>query len=69
MSVLANDLRQLAEVKGVSSADNYLSQFIMHDHGVYTDGGNMASAIDAQNITCDEFFLKTNGSVKLSFCF
>ncbi|MGN6397567.1 MAG: ABC transporter permease [Mucilaginibacter sp.] len=66
MSVLANDLRQLAEVKGVSSADNYLSQFIMHDHGVYTDGGNMANAIDAQNITCDEFFLKTNGIKLLS---
>ena len=61
MPVLANDLKQLAGVKSVTSADNYLSQFILHDHGVYPDGGDMAHAIDAQNIACDEFFVKTNG--------
>jgi len=66
MNVLATDLRQLADVKGVSSADNYLSQFVMHDHGVYTDGGNMANATDAQNIACDEFFMKTNGITLIS---
>ncbi|MCR8561414.1 ABC transporter permease [Mucilaginibacter sp. BJC16-A38] len=61
MTVLANDLRQIADIKAVSSADNYLSQFVMHDHGVYPEGGNMATAIDAQNIACDQYFVKTNG--------
>ncbi|MES2109302.1 MAG: FtsX-like permease family protein [Bacteroidota bacterium] len=61
MPALANDLKQLADVKAVTSADNYLSQFVMHDHGVYPAGGNMQTAIDAQNIACDEFFMKANG--------
>jgi putative ABC transport system permease protein len=61
MSALANDLRQLADVRTVSNADNYLSQFILHDHGVYPPGGNMPSAIDAQNIACDQYFVKANG--------
>lgn len=61
MKNFANDLRQLAEVKTVSNADNYLSQFVPHDHGVYTAGGNMTTATDAQNINTDEFFAKANG--------
>lgn len=61
MQNFANDLRQLAEVKVVSRADNYLSQFVPHDHGVYPAGGNMTTAIDAQNINTDEFFAKANG--------
>jgi putative ABC transport system permease protein len=61
MKNFANDLRQMAEVKTVSNADNYLSQFVPHDHGVYTAGGNMATATDAQNINTDEFFAKANG--------
>ena len=61
MNSLANDLRQLAEVKSVSKADNYLSQFVPHDHGVYPAGGNMTTAIDAQNINTDENVLKANG--------
>ncbi|MFB0493922.1 putative ABC transport system permease protein [Mucilaginibacter sp. OAE612] len=61
MKNFANDLRQLAEVKTVSDADNYLSQFVPHDHGVYTAGGNMTTATDAQNINTDEFFAKANG--------
>jgi putative ABC transport system permease protein len=61
MTALANDLRQLADVKAVSNADNYLSQFILHDHGVYAPGGNMPNAIDAQNIACDQYFVKANG--------
>ncbi|WCT14706.1 ABC transporter permease [Mucilaginibacter jinjuensis] len=66
MAALASDLRQLSGVKAVSSADNYLSQFIMHDHGVYPEGGNMETAIDAQNITCDQYFVKANGIKLLS---
>jgi putative ABC transport system permease protein len=61
MKNFANDLRQMAEVKTVSNADNYLSQFVPHDHGVYPAGGNMTTAIDAQNINTDEFFAKANG--------
>jgi len=61
MQSLANDLKQLAGVKAVTRADNYLSQFVLHDHGVYPEGGNMPTAIDAQNIACDQFFVKANG--------
>ncbi|MCO5949703.1 ABC transporter permease [Mucilaginibacter flavidus] len=63
---LANDLKTLADVKAVTSADNYLSQFVMHDHGVYPAGGNMQTATDAQNIACDQFFMKANGIKLLS---
>jgi putative ABC transport system permease protein len=61
MASFANDLRQLPEVKAVSKANNYLSQFVSQDHGVYPNGGNMTTAIDAQNITDDEHFVKANG--------
>jgi len=61
LDAYANDLRQLAEVKAVSKSDNYLSQFVPHDHGVYPAGGNMTTAIDAQNIVTDENVLKANG--------
>ncbi|TWJ04396.1 putative ABC transport system permease protein [Mucilaginibacter frigoritolerans] len=66
MPALANDLRQIAGVKAVNSADNYLSQFVMHDHGVYPAGGNMATAIDAQNIASDQYFIKAYGIKLLS---
>ncbi len=61
MPALASDLKQLADVKNVTLADNYLSQFVLHDHGVYTAGSDMAHATDAQNIACDQYFVKTNG--------
>ncbi len=61
MHVFGNDVRKLAEVSSVTEADNYLSQFIGQDHGVYLEGSNMAAAIDAQNISTDEFFTKTYG--------
>jgi putative ABC transport system permease protein len=66
MTALANDLKQLSGVKSVTSADNYLSQFVMHDHGVYPEGGNMQTAIDAQNIASDQFFIKTYGIKMIS---
>ncbi len=66
MPALATDLRQLAGVKAVSSADNYISQFVLHDHGVYPAGGDQSTAIDAQNIACDEYFVKANGIKLLS---
>ena len=61
MTALANDLKQLPDVKAVTCSDNYLGQFVMHDHGVYTAGGDMPHAIDAQNIACDQYFVKANG--------
>ncbi len=61
MEALAQNLQQLPEIKYVTRSDNYLGNFIPHDHGVYTAGGNMATAIDAQNIACDEFFAKAHG--------
>jgi len=56
-----NDLQKLADVKAVSRSNNYLSQFVFNDYGVYLAGGNMANAIDAQNMTTDEYFAKANG--------
>ncbi len=61
MQVFSNDLQGLSEVKAVSRATNYLSQFVPRDHGVYLAGGNMAGATDAQNILTDESFVKANG--------
>jgi len=61
MNDFANDLRQMADVKAVTKADNYLGQFIGHDHTVFLQGGNMATGTDAQNIATDEFFVKTHG--------
>jgi putative ABC transport system permease protein len=61
MSSFVNDLRQLAEVKAVSQSNIYLSQFVYNDFGVYLAGGNAANATDAQVISSDENFAKTNG--------
>ena len=61
IQTFASDLRQIAEVKMVSKSDNYLGQFVPHDHGVYPAGGNMTTAIDAQNINTDQYFAKANG--------
>ena len=61
MASFANDLRELKEVQGHSMANNYLGQFVPQDHGVFPPGGNMTTSIDAQNISTDEFFVKTNG--------
>ncbi|SDP87308.1 putative ABC transport system permease protein [Mucilaginibacter sp. OK268] len=66
MPVFTNDLKALADVKAVSNADNYLGQFVPHDHGVYLAGGNMATATDAQNINTDENFVKANGITLIS---
>lgn len=56
-----NDLRQLADVKAVSQADNYPSQLVMRDHGVHLAGVNMANAIDVQNMITDQYFVKATG--------
>ena len=61
MTSFSADLRQLAEVKAVSLSNIYLSQFVFNDFGVYLAGSNAANATDAQVITSDENFAKTNG--------
>lgn len=61
MNLFANDLRQLGEVRTVSRSNNYLSQFVSHDHGVYLAGGNETVAVDVQNMSTDEYFVKANG--------
>jgi putative ABC transport system permease protein len=61
MGGFAADVEQLSDVKAVSRSNNYLSQFVGRDHGVYLSGGNGANAIDAQNMDTDEKFIKANG--------
>ncbi|MFI5155536.1 MAG: ABC transporter permease [Chitinophagales bacterium] len=61
MTAFMNYLREMPEVKSMSQSNNYLSQFVFNDHGVYLAGGDNAHAIDAQNMTTDEFFVKANG--------
>jgi putative ABC transport system permease protein len=55
------DMRQLPEVKAVSKANNYLSQFVFNDMGFFPRGGNMSNAEDAQFIQTDENFVKASG--------
>ncbi len=61
MESFRNDLQQLPEVKAVAMSDFYLGQFVERDHGVFPPGGNMATSIDAQNISTDEHFVRANG--------
>jgi putative ABC transport system permease protein len=61
MNSLSNDLHEISTVKGVSMSNYYLGQFVERDHGVYPPGGNMTSAVDAQNISTDDHFVRTNG--------
>ena len=59
------DLQQLSDIQEVSRANNYLSQFVFNDQGVFLAGGNMANSTDAMNMTTDENFVKANG-IKLA---
>lgn len=61
MRAFCDDLRQLAEIKTVSRSNNYMSQFVPRDHGVYLRGGNMATATDAKDISTDQYFVEANG--------
>jgi putative ABC transport system permease protein len=57
----AQDLRQLAEVKAVSRANNYLSNSVPNDWPYHLAGGNASTAIDTKQIYTDEFFVRANG--------
>ncbi len=61
IDAFSNDLRQLAEVKSVGRANNYLSQAVFSDMPVYPAGGNAATATDVQFMTTNEDFVKANG--------
>ncbi len=56
-----SDLRELAEVKAVSRANNFLGQSIPNDWEYSLASGNNASAVDTKIIFSDEFFVKANG--------
>jgi putative ABC transport system permease protein len=59
-------LRQLPEVKAVSRANNYLSQFVFNDMTIHTAGGTMANGTDAQFMRSDEYFVKASGIKMIS---
>jgi putative ABC transport system permease protein len=64
MPAFESDLRQLAEVNTVSKTNNYPGAPSYNDWQVYLAGGNLATAIDQQNISADEHIIKALG-VKL----
>jgi putative ABC transport system permease protein len=59
--IFAQDLRQLAEVKSVSRANNYLSRFVPNDWIYFLAGGNPATGQDVKQIYTDEYFARANG--------
>jgi putative ABC transport system permease protein len=56
-----NKLRQLSEVQVVSKANNFPSQFVFNDIGMFLKGGHMQEAKNAQFMRTDEFFAKATG--------
>jgi putative ABC transport system permease protein len=61
MESFANDLRQLSEVRSVSRANNYPSQFVYNDMPFYLPGGSMATGQDGRFMLTDEYFVKATG--------
>ncbi|HET6256733.1 MAG TPA: ABC transporter permease [Puia sp.] len=61
MPAFAMDLRKLAEVADVSMANNYPGAGLYHDWTVKLAGQNDADAIDPQNLSSDEHFIRVMG--------
>jgi putative ABC transport system permease protein len=61
MPVFEQDLRKLSEVADVSIANNYPGSGIYHDWTVKLAGQNDVDAIDQQNLSSDEHFIKVMG--------
>lgn len=61
MPAFAEDLRQLADVRDLTMANNYPGAASYHDWAVWLAGGNEATAVDQQNLASDEQFLKVMG--------
>jgi putative ABC transport system permease protein len=59
--IFAQDLRQLAEVKSVSRANNYISRFVSNDWTYFLSGGNAATGQDVKQMYTDEYFVRANG--------
>jgi len=56
-----NDLRQVAGIKVISKANNYLGQPVPNSWEYSLSGGNDAGAKDTKIMYTDEFFVKANG--------
>src|SRR5688500_9187461 len=56
VGAFSTDIKGLADVKSVSRANNYLSQFVWNDIGVFLEGGNMTTSRDAPFMVSDENF-------------
>ncbi|HMH21519.1 MAG TPA: ABC transporter permease [Puia sp.] len=56
-----NDLRQMAEVKVVSRANNFLGQSVPNDWIYSRIAGDPAAGKDAKMMFTDEFFVRANG--------
>ncbi|MDZ4810343.1 MAG: ABC transporter permease [Bacteroidota bacterium] len=56
----AEHLRLIPEVKVVSRANNYLSQFVFNDWTFYKEGGSMEEGQVSQFMMTDQYFVKAN---------
>jgi len=61
ISAFSNELKDLAEVKAVSRANNYLSQFVPNDETYHLAGGDISTGQDIQMIYTDKNFAEANG--------
>lgn len=61
MKVLANHLKEIPEIKGITVSNNIPGAGPYYDWSVYLQGGNDATGIDQQNLSADENFIKTMG--------
>jgi putative ABC transport system permease protein len=60
------DLRQMAEVKVVSRANNSLSRFVSNDWIYFLAGGNASTGQDTKMMYTDENFVRANGITLIS---
>jgi putative ABC transport system permease protein len=61
ITLFADALRQLPEVKSASITNNYPGAFGYNDWGVFLAGGDPAHSTDQQNISTDEYSMKALG--------
>ncbi len=66
MDAFVDAVRQLPEVEHASKTNNYPSQFVFNDVGVYLEGEDMNSAKNAQFMVSDPYFVPVNGISLLS---
>jgi putative ABC transport system permease protein len=61
MDAFVDAVRQFPEVDQVSKTNNYPSQFVFNDVGVYLEGDDMNVAKNAQFMVSDQYFVPANG--------